>query len=143
MKSTVSLNRNKDFRWLYARGKSAVGVYLALYVRKNRSNALRLGLTVSAKLGGAVSRNRIRRRIKEAYRLSEHLFCPGHDLVVVARFRAHSAAFDALRQDLLRQSAKLGLLKPDACGGLLPRPPFAVRETPRGPQTPRREGPRG
>ena len=126
MKRTVSLNQNRDFRWLYARGKSAVGVYLAVYMRKNRSGALRVGLTVGSKLGGAVSRNKVRRRMKEAYRLSEHLLLPGHDIVIVARVRAQEAKFEALRQELLRLFTKLGLLNktgsiPSASASQMPR----------------------
>lgn len=113
MKFTVSLKNNRDFRWLYSRGKSAVGACLAVYSRRGRQNALRLGITVSSKLGNAVRRNRVRRRIKEAYRLNEERFLPGHDIVIVARVRAQTAAFRAISDDLLKQAAKLGLLRQD------------------------------
>ena len=109
MRRTVSLKRNHEFRALYARGKSSAGVYLAVYTRPNRAGVTRLGLTVSSKLGGAVKRNRIRRRLREAYRLEEDKLRPGCDIVIVARARAFTADFLALRKDLLSVCAKLGL----------------------------------
>ncbi len=113
MKHTVSLKRNRDFRRLYAKGKSAVSPYLAVYCRKNRQDRSRLGITVGSKLGGAVKRNRIRRRIREVYRLSEDALLPGYDLVVVARTRAQAAPFAVLERSFLQLSRKLGL----SCGG--------------------------
>jgi ribonuclease P protein component len=111
MKLTVSLNQNRDFKWLYARGKSAVGVTLAVYVRPNRRGGLRLGLTAGTKIGNAVHRNRARRRVKEAYRLLEPRLKPGHDLVVVARVSAYDADFGQIRRDLEKCCGKLSLLR--------------------------------
>ncbi|MCL2082270.1 MAG: ribonuclease P protein component [Oscillospiraceae bacterium] len=111
MRKTVSLSANRDFRRLYARGRNTAGSCLAVYCARNRLGLIRLGLTVSTKLGGAVQRNRIRRRIKEAYRLQEGLFVPGYDIVVVARFRAKAAPFSALQGELLLLSRRLGIAR--------------------------------
>ncbi|MDR1157841.1 MAG: ribonuclease P protein component [Oscillospiraceae bacterium] len=110
MRHTEPLRLNRDFKRTYARGRSLAGPLLALYARPNRSARTRLGLTVGAKLGKAVRRNRVRRRIKEAYRLSERRFRPGHDLVVVARVRAGDATYAELERELLRLMARLGLV---------------------------------
>jgi ribonuclease P protein component len=110
MRHTVSLKQNREFRSLYARGKHTAGVYLALYARRNRLGVTRLGITVSGKLGGAVVRNRVRRRIKEAYRLREGRFAKGYDIVVVARSKAIGAEFSALPDELLRLGGKLGVI---------------------------------
>lgn len=109
MRHTEPLCQNRDFRSLYARGKTTAGVYLAIYSRKNRLDVTRLGITVSTKLGGAVVRNRVRRRIREAYRLNEEAFAKGYDLVIVARGKAVAAPFGGLTDDLLRLGKKLGL----------------------------------
>jgi ribonuclease P protein component len=95
---------------LYARGKNTAGVYLALYARKNRLGVTRLGITVSGKLGNAVTRNRVRRRVKEAYRLQEERFAEGFDIVVVARSKAVGAEFTAIRAELVRLGGKLGVI---------------------------------
>ena len=69
-----------------------------------------MGYTVSNKLGCAVIRNRVRRRLREIYRLNERRFRPGYDIVVVARGRSVSAAYGRLERDFLRAAAALGLL---------------------------------
>ena len=110
MLHTVSLKQNYEFRSLYARGKNTAGVYLAVYARRTRRNVTRLGVSVSSKLGGAVVRNQVRRRIKEAYRLQESRFAEGVDMVVVARSRAVGAEFSSLTGELLRLGGRLGIL---------------------------------
>jgi ribonuclease P protein component len=112
MRRTVSLKHNYEFRSMYARGKNTAGVYLAIYARRNNriGNVTRLGVSVSSKLGGAVVRNRVRRRVKEAYRLSEDRFLRGFDIVVVARSKAVGADFSVIRDELLRLGGKLGVV---------------------------------
>jgi ribonuclease P protein component len=81
-----------------------------MYARKNRRNVTRLGVSVSSKLGGAVVRNRVRRRLKEAYRLQESRFAAGTDIVIVARSRAVGADFSAIKQELLTLGRRLGIV---------------------------------
>ena len=88
MKHTVSLKQNHEFRRLYHKGKSAVSPYFAIYCRKTGRQESRLGITTGVKLGHAVKRNFVRRRIRELYRTNESKFTPGYDIVVVARTRA-------------------------------------------------------
>lgn len=111
MKFTRSIKENHIFRRLYAKGKSAVSPNLAVYCRKNRGGENRLGLTVGVKVGKAVTRNRVRRRIKEAYRIHESRLVPGWDIVVVARVKAAFAPYAQLERDLLRLMDKLGLVR--------------------------------
>ena len=101
MKFSKSLKLNHIFRRLYHKGKSAAGKYLVIYCRKNGSRENRIGLTVSAKLGHAVVRNKVRRRLREIYRLHESQFKPGWDIVVVARSRAVGAPYGKLEKNYL------------------------------------------
>ena len=110
MQFSSSLKLNHIFRRLYRKGSSAANGYLVLYCRKNGSQANRVGLTVGAKLAHAVQRNRLRRQLREIYRLHETLFARGYDLVVVARSRAIGADYAALEHAYLSLAAKLGLL---------------------------------
>ena len=66
--SRCTLKKNSDFRRLYSKGQSAVNSYVVVYCRRNREKVNRLGYTVSTKLGHAVVRNRVRRRLREIYR---------------------------------------------------------------------------
>lgn len=110
MEFSSSLKLNHIFRRLYGTGGHANG-YLVLYAKKNRLGCNRLGLTVSKKLGHAVVRNRVRRRLREIYRLNEGKFSPGWDLVLVARSRAVGADFAALTDAFLSLAGKAGLLR--------------------------------
>ncbi len=111
MQFSQSLKENYIFRRLYAKGNSSANRYLALYCRKNRQSVNRVGITVSAKLGCAVVRNRIRRRLREIYRLNEQAFLPGYDLVVVARSQAVTASYRQLERAYLNLAGRLGLLR--------------------------------
>jgi len=84
---------------------------MVLYARKNRTNTNRVGITVSKKLGHAVVRNRVRRRLREIYRLNEEKFQPGWDIVVVARTKAVYADFEKLTDAYLLLAAKAGIVK--------------------------------
>lgn len=110
MKHTVSLKQNHEFRRLYQRGKSAVSPYFAIYCRKTRRSVTRLGITTGVKLGCAVQRNRVRRRIREIYRANEDRLEPGYDLVVVARTRAVYARYWDMERSFRKLAGRLGLL---------------------------------
>jgi len=84
---------------------------LAVYVRPNRLGQNRLGLTVGTKVGKAVCRNRVRRLLRESYRLQEDKLKTGLDLVVVARVRAGHATFWQIDAALKNLFHKLGLYK--------------------------------
>ena len=109
MKFSTSLKLNHIFRRLY-RTNGQANSCLVLYARKNRTNTNRVGITVSKKLGKAVVRNRVRRRIREAYRLNEERFLPGYDIVIVARSRAVEVRFQKLTESLLSLSEQAGIL---------------------------------
>ena len=65
-------------------------------------NLSRFGLTVSGKLGKAVVRNRLKRRLREVLRLHQEKVPPGWDIVINARHGAVQASYERLERDLLR-----------------------------------------
>ena len=109
MKFSSALKLNHIFRRLYATAGYANG-YLVLYARRNRTMTNRVGVTVGKKLGHAVVRNRVRRRLREVYRLNEDRFAPGWDIVVVARSRCIKADFAKLTSAYLSLAEKAGIL---------------------------------
>jgi ribonuclease P protein component len=111
VKYTVSMKENHLFRRLYQKGKTAADGRLALYIRPNGRKTNRLGFTVSTKLGHAVVRNRVRRRLREIYRLHEGEMAHGLDVVVVARVRAATSSYGQLEASFLKLAGKLGLVK--------------------------------
>lgn len=106
-----TLKKNSEFRRLYSKGKSAVTPYMVLYCRRNRGGENRLGYTVSVKLGHAVTRNRVRRRLREIYRLNTPALSSGWDIVIVARQRCVGAQYEKMNAAFLSACAELGLLK--------------------------------
>jgi len=111
MRFSSSLKENYLFRRLYRRGDSLANAFLVLYCRKNGTEKNRLGLTVSAKMGCAVKRNRVRRRLREIYRLNEEKFLRGWDMVVVVRHRAVDASYAQLERAFLSLAKRLSLLR--------------------------------
>jgi ribonuclease P protein component len=79
-----------------------------------RAPAARFGFTVTKKVGNAVIRNRIRRRLREAVRLADFsLSKASHDYVLVARIEALTAPFDELRGELARALTRIHQTGPD------------------------------
>ena len=110
MKFSSALKLNHIFRRLYSTTGFANGM-LVLYARPNRLGVNRVGITTGKKLGHAVVRNRARRRLREVYRLNEHLFKPGFDIVVVARHKCVTADFQKLTKAYLSLAQKAGILQ--------------------------------
>ena len=110
MKFTSTLKKNYEFHRLYSKGKSAVTPFLVVYARVTKRPGNRIGFTVSTRLGKAVKRNRVRRRLREIYRLNESRFVPGTELVAVARARAVTATYRQLESAFLSACGRLGLL---------------------------------
>ncbi|MGE4484375.1 MAG: ribonuclease P protein component [Oscillospiraceae bacterium] len=108
---SVPIKNNYEFRRLYAKGKSAGTSRIVIYCRRNNSSGNRLGITVSTKIGKAVHRNRIRRRLREIYRLNEPKIKEGFDLVVVARTRSRYSEYRELEEDFLELTGKLGIMR--------------------------------
>lgn len=106
-----TLKKNSDFRRLYNKGKSAVTPYMVVYCRRNREEHNRLGYTVSTKLGHAVVRNRVRRRLREIYRLNAPGLRQGYDIVIVARTRCVGGDYHKMERAFISACEKLGLTK--------------------------------
>lgn len=125
----VSLKRREDFLRLRGGVRWSTGAFVIETKRRSErpdANAHaaagpRFGLTVTKKLGGAVVRNRIRRRLKEALRgLEPDVALPGHDYVLIARAGAFTWAFERLKQDLVRGLSHVNQAAQRGAGGPAP-----------------------
>ena len=114
MKETVTIKKNSEFRRIYSKGANAATPLLVLYARKGRPGLPgRLGITVGTKVGKAVVRNTVRRRLREIYRLNRYRLRPGYDVIIVARVRSRTVGYGDLERDFLRLADRLGLLVKD------------------------------
>jgi ribonuclease P protein component len=101
------LRRRTDFL-ATARGTRAAMPTLVLQTRHTGKSRARVGFTVSRKVGNAVERNRVRRRLREALRqAAQACLRPGYDYVVVGRRRALSDPFKRITDDLRAALAKV------------------------------------
>jgi len=109
------LRASRDFQRVYRGGRSWAHPLLILHVRQ-QPQGQRVGISVSKKLGCAVRRNRVRRRIRELARLLLPEWRLGFDAVVVARNQAADAPFEALG-DALRELARRARLPRELSDG--------------------------
>lgn len=100
MKKTIPIKMNYEFARIYKKGKFFVGKFIILYVLKNNLNVNRIGITVSKKIGKSVKRNRIKRLIRENYRLYENLVFDGYDCIFVARNNGVFPDFLDIRKEM-------------------------------------------
>ena len=101
MTFTESLKKNKDFQIVFKNGKSRANKYLIMYVLKNSLDRNRIGISVSKKVGNSIVRHRIKRLVKESYRLHENMFNSGLDIVVIARVGADAIGYRKIESALL------------------------------------------
>jgi ribonuclease P protein component len=108
----VRLRRRSEFLKVQDRGaKHSADCLLVLALPNGRADGLtRLGLTVSTKVGNAVVRNRLRRRLRELFRTRRETLPRGLDMVIIARTSAAEAdwarlvrAFERVTADLSRR----------------------------------------
>src|ERR1700726_4837184 len=111
------LNRASEFRLVKAPGKSWAGKYLVLAIIAGKTEAApRTGIIATKRLGNAVSRNQVRRRIREIFRLNQHRIKKGFWVVTIARLSAGKAPFDELQRDRLRRVKRASILAPGSHG---------------------------
>lgn len=101
MKKSESLKKNKDFQNVYRTGVSFANRLLVMYVKENKTETNRIGISVSKKVGNSVIRHHLTRLIRESYRLQEDMFNSGLDIVVVVRVAAKTAKYKEIESALL------------------------------------------
>jgi len=110
------LTRSSEFALLKQEGSSFHGKYMVLSVLKQAPTATtRVGIITSRRVGRAVVRTQVRRRIRELFRSTRASIIPGTWLVVIARQHASRASFDALHREwgsLLQRSGVQGQQTP-------------------------------
>ena len=98
----LRLLRRTEFRRVYEEGKRRSAPLCTVFFRANGLPHSRLGLTATRAAGNAVLRNRLKRRVREVFRLNQSLIPPGWDIVVNPRREAAREAFGTLSRELMR-----------------------------------------
>ena len=116
----LRLRKRAEFLDAQKCGTRRPGRFLVVIVARREEGPTRLGITVSRKVGPAVIRNRVKRLVREAFRLHRHELPAGLDLVVVARHGASEATLDEILHEIVRAA------RPASWG----KPPSPSREEP-------------
>ena len=114
MQAVYRLRKNAHFEFVYKKGKSAACRSMILIFAKNRDHQLKVGFSVSKKIGKSVVRNRCKRRMKEAFRQEIPRLSPDFHFVVIARPALTECSFADVRRDLRYLFKKAGVLLPAA-----------------------------
>lgn len=104
------IRHNSDFRIVYRRGKSLSNRFLVLYIKKNNLQYNRIGISVSKKVGKSVTRSRVKRLIRESYRLRNDKFKIGFDFVIIARVVSKGQSYKVIDHALQDLFKKAGLI---------------------------------
>jgi len=118
---TRSLRMNYEFARVYNKGRFVTSRTVVMHYLPRPKRDKRIGITVSRKIGGSVRRNRMKRLLREAWRLNEHMIKPGFDVVLVGRSSDPLPDFRQVSQDLLKLLNKAGLMLPGEVNGLSSR----------------------
>ena len=111
------LRRSSEFKLVRESGKSWTGTYLILLaLHRGAGVPSRVGMITTRRLGNAVVRNRVRRRMREIFRLNQHQMRDGYWIVTIARASSASAAYQELERDWLRLAERASILEPTSHG---------------------------
>ncbi len=94
------LLKSRDFRRVYSRGRRLTGRQVVVVALPRPDAPLRLGVSVSKDHGSAVRRNKVKRLLREAFRLERATLPPAFDLVLIPKTPGARLALATLRQEL-------------------------------------------
>lgn len=109
MKRCFSLKRNKTFRYVYRKGRSIPSKLLVMIYNKSRTGMVKVGFSVSKRIGNSVTRNRVKRRLREAFRPLIPDITPGYDIIFIARDAVKDAELTEIAGAMQSQLRRAGL----------------------------------
>jgi ribonuclease P protein component len=97
------LLRHADFERVYKQGRRHFAAHMTVfYLQRPEGDGMRVGFTVGRVLGGAVERNRMKRRLRESVRLSRPAVGPAVDVVINPKKSVRTAEFAVLLSEVSR-----------------------------------------
>ncbi len=111
MRAINRLKKNEDFRRVYRKKRSMANRLLIIYILENKYEYNRVGFTVSKKVGKSVIRNRVKRLLRESYRLNEEKILQGYDIIFIARNTASKASYKEIENAMMHLFRKMKLVK--------------------------------
>ncbi len=109
MQASNKIKKNQEFRQVYSKGKSMANKLLIIYITNNNIDEVRVGFTVSKRVGNSVVRSRVKRLMKESFRLNINKVKKGYDIVFVARTTANNSSYKEIESAMLHLLRKMKL----------------------------------
>jgi len=110
----IIIKKNTEYKSVYNCNDSISDYNLVLFLKKNDLGYNRFGFTAAKKIKKAVSRNIIRRRLKEIVRQNGPNFKEGYDIVIMARVNATQSDYRSLEKSFSKLMKRKNLLKGDS-----------------------------
>lgn len=82
------IRKRREYLTIYEQGERSYSKHFTIVIRPNNTGFRRLGITVSKKAGNSVKRNRIKRLLREFFRLNKSRFASSQDILVIAKKNA-------------------------------------------------------
>lgn len=113
MKKKNRIKKNEDFQKVFKQGKSMANRQFVIYMlNQPEEKEFRLGLSVSKKIGNAVTRNRVKRLVRQVFLEEKDSLKTGMDFIVIARKPASEMDYHEVKSSLLHLFRKTKILKP-------------------------------
>ncbi|HLR68779.1 ribonuclease P protein component [Virgibacillus alimentarius] len=112
MKKAFRIKDNKEFQYVFKQGKSFANRQLVLYyMNKPEQNHFRIGLSVGKRIGNAVTRNQIKRYLRQAFLELEEKVKPTKDIIIIARQPTKDMNFHQIKKSLIHLLSREHLLR--------------------------------
>ena len=100
MKKENRLKKRKEFAYIFRKGESYNSKYLVLTFTPSKLDLFKVGFSCGKKVGKAVVRNKVKRRLKEAVYFYRNSIKPRYNYIFVAKSNASEASFEELKQNV-------------------------------------------
>ncbi|WP_100332690.1 ribonuclease P protein component [Bacillus xiapuensis] len=112
MRKTFRIKKNSEFQSVFKGGKSFANRQFVVYLYKRENQVpFRIGLSVSKKIGNAVTRNQIKRYIRQSFTELKERIQPGHDFVIIARKPAAEMTCKEVKNSLIHVLKRAKVLR--------------------------------
>ena len=113
MKKTKMLKKNYEFRYVLSKGTYYSGKNIEAFIKKSNKNYNLLGIAIGTKITNAVNINKIKRLIRENYRLNEQKILNGYSIVFLWKKKSdiENATFNNIKKDMLKIFDKAGIIE--------------------------------
>ena len=106
---SMILRSGAEFQRVYKCGRSVANRHIVMYTAKNPRSGGKVGFAAGKKLGNASIRNRVKRLLRECYRLNRHRLKDGYDLLLVGRKSAVEYSYDTLEKAFIELAKRSGI----------------------------------